>query len=239
MIIMNSKILILVLMVLAIVFSGCAEQPLEVGDAGTGTDAADATPPAGSGTGTGTVVEDTTPAACIINSMVCPNKCVGTTLSKDGKCIAGECAYDTVEENSAECGYTGTTSLLPTVEVERIECMYTKPPFASMQMLFEIRNTGSTLAKEGQSVRFIGDNGEMTKCMKLNDSVQGGKRLFERNFVTEPFYGQGVFISAEYQSFKEFDYKLLYCPGDCFEDCDETNGKVFYEGSTESCEIRG
>jgi len=234
---MEFKAAIFGLVILALIFSGCAEQPLDVGDTGAadvaGTDAT-----ALAGTGTGAAVEDITPATCIISNLVCPNKCVGTTLSKGGTCIAGECSYATVEENSAECGYTSAASTLPSVEVERIECIYTKPPFASMQMLFEIRNTGTTTAKAGQSVRFVGDDGALTKCMKLNDSVESGKRLFERNFVYEPFSGQGLFISSEYGSFKEFSYKLLYCPGDCFENCSEANGVVFYAGSNEGCTIR-
>ncbi|MBN1941262.1 MAG: hypothetical protein JW772_03715 [Candidatus Diapherotrites archaeon] len=168
----------------------------------------------------------------LCEGVVCPDKCMDTTLLGNGECIQGDCLYEPIKENAVECGYKAFD--LETETILRY-CNYS-PHFKKFTFFLSVKNLGETSPQPGGSVWLVSPNLEGRKIYQPINTTYG-KNIWwwQEVFTDNPFRGQ-VFEVINTPEFVDMHYKFIYCEleNNNYQFCTEDKGLVLYSGNTSS-----
>ncbi|MFH1588486.1 MAG: hypothetical protein ABIA76_04070 [Candidatus Diapherotrites archaeon] len=178
-------------------------------------------------------------ASDLCEEIECGNKCSEKAWLENGECISGECIYKKEIQNSIKCKYS--------FDVFVQDCYYLQGPENSFGIFFSIKNLGEEETKDKESIWIKGTD-KVYQYQYLNYNYGKNRTLFDTiNWTSilikwrqKPYKGQLFEIEVENGLAPENDvsFQLIYCPEGTNprdNDCDESNGLVLYESTTQKC----
>jgi len=160
----------------------------------------------------------------------CEDKCEGTTFYSDGKANGTECGYETIIENSVDCGYE--EEIPPVIQIVEMGCRYAY----NSSFLAHFKSISETPVPVGSSIKLLLDDGN-SKTYSISSEYANGQRIWQDVSLRSGWDTQGRnfdFKGINSSNFgrKNQNYAYIYCPvGLDKNDCDKSNGLVLYEGN--------